>query len=468
VVVPAAYLADNSPAGRTVRAWVIDPDGDFTEYFTTITVNNVTPTVASAPPGTLYNGVLAQGGTFADPGADAWTATVDYGDGTGVQPLTLNANKSFALDHTYALSGTYAVTIAVRDDDGAVGTVVVPVTVNLITPPVATLAGPPAGVRGHEARFTVGAADESPFDRAAGFVYTIDWGDGTPVQTVARTADNGAGVPVGHVFAADGSYVVRVTATDATGLTSAPVTLTVQVAVAAVLTLDGRQVLVVGGTTGPDNIRLRLKEGDPDRIVVRVNEVDTCEVPFRSNFFPPIDRVEVYAQAGDDRVHVDADILTPAELYGDAGHDRLQGGGGNDVLVGGDGDDLLIGGGGRDLLIGGGGRDRIMGNAADDILIAGFTTFDADGRALRQIMAEWTSPHAYQVRVNNLRDGSGGGALNGPVYLNDATVHDDGAQDVLTGDQGQDWFLFNQDGSGASRDLLTDLSNCEYWNDIDV
>ena len=57
-------------------------------------------------------------GSFSDPGADAWTATVDYGDNTGVQAPTLNADKTFALSHTYADSGTFTVIVTVTDDDG--------------------------------------------------------------------------------------------------------------------------------------------------------------------------------------------------------------------------------------------------------------------------------------------------------------------------------------------------------------
>jgi len=39
--------------------------------------------------------------TFTDPGADTWTANVNYGDGSGVQPLVLTG-KTFSLSHVYA------------------------------------------------------------------------------------------------------------------------------------------------------------------------------------------------------------------------------------------------------------------------------------------------------------------------------------------------------------------------------
>lgn len=58
------------------------------------------------------------GGSFVDPDADAWTAAVDYGDGTGPQPLALNPDKTFALRHTYADEGPHAVTVTLDDGHG--------------------------------------------------------------------------------------------------------------------------------------------------------------------------------------------------------------------------------------------------------------------------------------------------------------------------------------------------------------
>jgi PKD repeat protein len=43
---------------------------------------------------------------------------VEYGDGTGPQPLALNPDKTFALAHVYADEGSYTVTVTVTDSAG--------------------------------------------------------------------------------------------------------------------------------------------------------------------------------------------------------------------------------------------------------------------------------------------------------------------------------------------------------------
>ena len=172
--------------------------------------------------------------------------------------------------------------------------------------------------------------------------------------------------------------------------------------------------------------------------------------------------IAVFGYGGDDDIELAGSIDVRSCLNGGAGNDRLKGGAGNDILLGGAGDDLLVGGSGRDLLIGGFGADRLVGNSDDDILIAGWTDHDANDAALCSIMDEWTSTRSYAKRTANLvnthlkADGPG------------ATVHDDGAHDVLTGSAGQDLFFAQLDGdAGTVKDKITDLSASEFANDID-
>src|SRR5262249_40289602 len=69
--------------------------------------DNTPPKVSVGPAATIDEGkALSRNGSFTDldPG-QTWTATVDYGDGAGSQPLALNADKSFDLAHTYSFPG---------------------------------------------------------------------------------------------------------------------------------------------------------------------------------------------------------------------------------------------------------------------------------------------------------------------------------------------------------------------------
>ena len=120
-VVPASYLAVG-PGIRTARARIADKDGGFTDYTTTILINSVPPTVNVGPDAMITQGdSLSRTGSFSDPGADTWTATVDYGDGSGSQSLALNADKTLRLTHIYARPGTFPVTVVVMDGNGSVG-----------------------------------------------------------------------------------------------------------------------------------------------------------------------------------------------------------------------------------------------------------------------------------------------------------------------------------------------------------
>jgi DNA/RNA endonuclease G (NUC1) len=101
----------------SVRLIVRDIRGLADTVTTTAAIANVAPVIASFAGATLLPGeTYAASGSFTDPGSDSWTATADYGDGSGVTPLALTG-KTFALSHTYAAAGTFTVTVRVSDDD---------------------------------------------------------------------------------------------------------------------------------------------------------------------------------------------------------------------------------------------------------------------------------------------------------------------------------------------------------------
>jgi subtilisin family serine protease len=110
----------------------------------TVTVANVAPSVAATSDISLTAGTpWAGSGSFTDPGNDTWAATVDWGDGTGLQSLPLNG-KGFALAHVWSMAGTYTVTVAVTDDAGSRGSATLRATVAATLPSVPTaLSGQP-------------------------------------------------------------------------------------------------------------------------------------------------------------------------------------------------------------------------------------------------------------------------------------------------------------------------------------
>jgi hypothetical protein len=88
-----------------------------------VTVRNVSPTVNAGSDFTIRAGqAWSRIGSFTDPGADSWTASVDYGTGQGVSPLALHQTQTFALSHVYGVPGSYTVTVRITDQDGGVGT----------------------------------------------------------------------------------------------------------------------------------------------------------------------------------------------------------------------------------------------------------------------------------------------------------------------------------------------------------
>ncbi|NND73869.1 MAG: cadherin-like domain-containing protein, partial [Ilumatobacter sp.] len=107
-----------------------------------LVVDNVLPVVdAGIDRNLVSGGTLVQSRmSFFDPGDDApWTATVDWGDGSAVEPLIVNqatGELTMSAGHQYPVNGTYTVTICVQDDDGA-GCDTFDVSVSDNAPPVA-------------------------------------------------------------------------------------------------------------------------------------------------------------------------------------------------------------------------------------------------------------------------------------------------------------------------------------------
>jgi hypothetical protein len=195
----------------------------------------VFPQVATAATATPTNQVVA---TFVDPGgADiGYTATVDFGDGSGPVAATVvpNGGNSFSVEapaHTYTASGQYPLTVSVTDPDpitvsgSAVafvgGSTTLPSLITVSALPVVATEGAATAAGTPVATFVAQNGPATP----GSYTATIDWGDGTSTSTGTVTALGGGVFQVtapAHTYAEEGSDIITVTVTQGslTGLSS--------------------------------------------------------------------------------------------------------------------------------------------------------------------------------------------------------------------------------------------------------
>ena len=144
------------PATYTISTSVTDNNGASNTASRDVLVENVAPDFEAGPDETVPPpalGSFSRSLTFTDPGVlDTFSGTVDFGDGTGLQALTIAPlTRTFNLVHVYPNTTaappihTYCVTVTVTDNDLGTHTDKFKVTVNLNTPPVAMDDAPTTG-----------------------------------------------------------------------------------------------------------------------------------------------------------------------------------------------------------------------------------------------------------------------------------------------------------------------------------
>ena len=206
------------------------PGGGVTVLDAQLTSSNGTEItdVEGEPSGTVLLGTFTdanQGATVADFTTAPGSTVVNWGDGSAPQTLTA-ANLAavgspqgviwtVSAAHTYTESGTYAYTVTVTDDGGAVtifgGSAIVsdaPLAPSGTQPTVSTVEASifpvpvfsPPLFNGPVASFT----DGDPTSTIADFTALVDWGDGTPMT--AGTISQPGGVGTAYVVSGMHTY----------------------------------------------------------------------------------------------------------------------------------------------------------------------------------------------------------------------------------------------------------------------
>jgi Ca2+-binding RTX toxin-like protein len=485
--------ADSDQSGM-VTITATDSAGASATVAFELRVNNVAPTIVSLSSNATPDGAAGPGtpvvvsGSFADLGTtDLHRVVISWGDGSQTtleeaDPRIDQAARTFTASRQYASGGSFAIVVTVFDDDGGSATQTLVASVSGIGIVGGQLQIIGTGLRDrvvvHQVGGTINVAMQFGLGGSGG-----DCSDGRDDE-MERDNNPDEGQSGWHrvqfASSAVNSILIDVRGGDDRvwigSLDARPVTiyggagndlLRGSAGSDLIIDLEGHNVFWsrAGNDTihaGPGNDWIWADGGDD---LIYTGDGFNC----------------VHAGAGNDTILGGAghDILDAGTgddyVQAGAGNDMVQGGNGDDILVGDDGDDLLVGGPGRDILIGGRGSDRLVGSADDDILIAGLTAHDHNAAALLAILAEWTSTRTYAERVANIMGTASGSKFAARANANyflyadgpAATVLDDGAEDLMTGSAGQDWFLFNKDGDGGVRDRVTDLHANEFQTDID-
>jgi PKD repeat protein len=197
------------------RVTVSVSDGAATTVATTAAkVTNVAPliTPGSAQPAGEGGSVPIDLGSFADPGADAkWLVTVDWGDGSAFEVFeALETGALGSRVHAYAQDGRYQVVVTVRDDHStSQGTFAVDVRNEV---PFLIAPADQSAVEGQAGSFDLGSAIDPGAE--PGWLVTVDWGDGSGVETFGWYLGTGSLGLRDHAYAQPGSYTVAVTIQD--------------------------------------------------------------------------------------------------------------------------------------------------------------------------------------------------------------------------------------------------------------
>lgn len=225
---------------HTIQYWSVDNSGvrEVVKTKTFTIYVNEPPMISPISDVNINEGeTFTTNGSFTDEDSTSWTATVDYGEGSGPQLLNLNG-QSFSLSHTYNSAGVYDVTVVITDEAQNTGSTIATITVNA-APQISELNDKEIN-QGQAYSATGSFVDNDSTSWSA----TVDYGDGTGEQSLVL---NGKNFSLNHVYATSGYYTVTVSITDNQGAESTETATIVVNAAPQIVDLADEEINV-GGT----------------------------------------------------------------------------------------------------------------------------------------------------------------------------------------------------------------------------
>ncbi|HEX4905873.1 MAG TPA: hypothetical protein VFU93_10500 [Acidimicrobiales bacterium] len=206
---------------------VTDDDTGRVAQTSTIAVTNAPPSnlVLALDDDDVDEGSIATVlGTFDDPGADdTHTVSVDWGDGSAAETLSLPAGgRDFAIGHRFLDDNAGTIAVTVTDDEDASSRSVAPITVRNVAPSDAVIGTATQGAVGEstEVEFSGSFADPGTADT---HTVVVDWGAGAEATTILLPA-GASSFNASHLYADDDPtgtasdvYGITVTVTDDDG-----------------------------------------------------------------------------------------------------------------------------------------------------------------------------------------------------------------------------------------------------------
>jgi PKD domain/RTX calcium-binding nonapeptide repeat (4 copies) len=209
------YLDDN-PSGTASDVYPIsvtltDDDTGTASANTSVTVNNVAPTITSLSGASSIDegDTLTLNGTFFDPGTqDTFSLQVNWGEGPTQTYLLPAGATSFSISHQYlddnpsgTASDVYPISVTLTDDDTGAASASASVTVNNVAPTITGLTGASSIDEG--GTLTLSGTFHDPGTQDTHTV-VIDWAEGT--TTLNTGGPNPAGTTLTYLGNGDWAF----------------------------------------------------------------------------------------------------------------------------------------------------------------------------------------------------------------------------------------------------------------------